>query len=278
VGEANLSGLENMLILDRMNDFAEPDALYPFAMDELLCRRTGEGGPAICHLWRHERAFVMGLRDSRLPGAADAKRWLEAEGYDAVVRHSGGAAVPLDAGVVNVSLILPIEEGADYHRDFERMYALVREALAGTGRRVDKGEIPGAYCPGDYDLSIDGFKFCGIAQRRQAKALVVQAFVVAEGSGRRRARLVREFYERAAGGVDDPAQVPRVTEDSTASLAELAGLGLGAAKTFAEEIKEIVRARQTEDGLAAGAAALRLPSPEEVREAARAMRARYGLF
>ena len=32
---------------------------------------------------------------------------LRSLGYDTAVRHSGGAAVPLDAGVVNLSLILP---------------------------------------------------------------------------------------------------------------------------------------------------------------------------
>jgi octanoyl-[GcvH]:protein N-octanoyltransferase len=86
-----------------------------------------------------------------------------------------------------------------FNHDFERMYELISLALSFTGCRVDKGEIAGAYCPGDYDLSIDGRKFCGIAQRRQAKALIVQAFVVAEGSGSERAAMVRAFYDAAAG-------------------------------------------------------------------------------
>ena len=56
-------------MLDRTDDLSHQDVLYHFALDELLCRQTGEGGPAICHLWRHPRAFVMGVRDSRLPQA-----------------------------------------------------------------------------------------------------------------------------------------------------------------------------------------------------------------
>jgi octanoyl-[GcvH]:protein N-octanoyltransferase len=277
MGEHASSNLNDLLILDRTRDWTETDALYPFALDELLCRRTGEGGPAVCHLWRHPRAFVMGSRDSRLPGAAAAKRWLESAGYDVVVRNSGGAAVPLDLGVVNLSLVLPQDKVGDFgfRRDFERMYELIREALAGTGRPIEKGEVQGAYCPGDFDLSVGGLKFCGIAQRRQTKACIVQAFVVAEGSGRSRARLVREFYERAAGEETDASKYPQVTEDSMASLAECVGIGLGAAEIFAEEVKRVVRARQTEEGLAAAAAKLRLPQPEEVRELARKMRANY---
>lgn len=266
-----------MLILDRTQQFEEPDALYPFALDEWLGRRAGEGGPAVCHLWRHPHAFILGSRDSRLPEAAEAALQLGAAGYDVAVRNSGGAAVPLDLGVLNVSLILPAASSdlSGFHGDFEKMYALVREALAGTDRTVDKGEISGAYCPGDYDLSIGGLKFCGIAQRRQARATIVQAFIVAEGSGRARARLVREFYEAAAGERSAPDDYPLVTEDSTASLGELLGLGLGAAAILTEEIKRVIRSLQTEEGLAAAGAALRLPDPEEIRELARSMRSKY---
>jgi octanoyl-[GcvH]:protein N-octanoyltransferase len=192
-----------MLILDRMNEWQpDTDPLYSFALDELLCRQAGEGGPPIVHLWRHPSAFILGQRDSRLPHVEAARQQIEALRYYTAVRNSGGAAVPLDQGVVNVSLIVPIGNatGMRFNHDFERMYELIALALSFTGCRVDKGEIPGAYCPGDYDLSIDGRKFCGIAQRRQAKALIVQAFVVAEGSGSERAAMVRSFYDTAAGG------------------------------------------------------------------------------
>ncbi|WP_238357835.1 lipoate--protein ligase family protein [Cohnella zeiphila] len=264
-----------------MNEPSEVSVLDSFALDELLCRQAGEGGPAVCHLWRHPRALVLGLRDSRLPQAAEAARQFAAEGFEVVVRHSGGAAVPLDPGVVNLSLILPRPSGAsnsgDFHDDFERMYALIAEALSGTGHAVNKGEIGGAYCPGDYDLSIGGFKFCGIAQRRQTKALIVQAFIVAEGSGAGRAGLVREFYRLAAGDAD-PSRFPQVEEASTASLSELIGIGKGASAVFAQEVKRVLRAGQTEAGLAAAAASLRMPSPEDVRTMAETLRSRYAIL
>ncbi|MFX3636498.1 MAG: biotin/lipoate A/B protein ligase family protein [Candidatus Pristimantibacillus sp.] len=270
--------LNNLLLLDRMNDFTEMDPLYSFALDELLCRSTGQGGPAVCHIWRHPHAFIMGLRDSRLPSAGEAGTWLASQGWDAAVRNSGGAAVPLDNGVVNLSLILPKSTAMDFHfhHDFERMYGLIRHALRNTGFDVDKGEIAGAYCPGDFDLSIGGLKFCGIAQRRQAHAFIIQAFVIAEGSGQERAQLVRTFYERAAAG-GEPADYPMVTDSSTASLEELAGLGENAAALFAEAIKGIIRSGQTPEGLAEAAGRLSMPTQEQVHDMIHSLRSRYDI-
>jgi len=278
--DSNLAAaLERTLILDRMDGRTARDPLYAFALDELLCRRTGQGGPSICHIWRHPSAFIMGLRDSRLPHAEEGLRWLESQGFQAAVRHSGGAAVPLDAGVVNISLILPMNAAGteDYKQDFERMYQLLREAIGRrTAPAVDKGEIDGAYCPGDYDLSIDGFKFCGIAQRRQTNAFIVQAFVVAEGSGARRAGLVRDFYAIAAEGADS-SQYPLVREDSTRSLEELAGLGPRSAEAFAAAVKETIRSYQLDDGLLADMKAFALPTADEIEAMADSLRSRYAI-
>ncbi|WP_127496176.1 lipoate--protein ligase family protein [Paenibacillus glycanilyticus] len=268
-------GDRGLVLLDRMNDFSEEDPLYAFALDELLCRNTGRGGPAVCHMWRHPRAFIMGLRDSRLPGAGAARDLLETAGWDTAVRNSGGAAVPLDNGVVNLSLILPKSDVLDFHfhDNFEQMYELIRLALQASGRQVDKGEISGAYCPGDFDLSIGGYKFCGIAQRRQVNAVIIQAFIVAEGSGAERARLVRSFYDIAAAGAD-AADFPVVTADSTASLEELAGLGADASLAFAAAVKQVIKAAQ-EGQPSVGS--LILPTAEQVREMAETLHNRYAI-
>ncbi|MBD3920615.1 lipoate--protein ligase family protein [Paenibacillus sp. PR3] len=300
-----------MLILDRMNE-GQPDTdpLHSFALDELLCRQVGEGGPPIIHLWRHPGAFILGQRDNRLPHVETALQQLAVRHYHTAVRNSGGAAVPLDRGVVNVSLIVPIDgsaSGMRFNHDFERMYELISLALSFTGSRVDKGEIAGAYCPGDYDLSIDGRKFCGIAQRRQAKALIVQAFVVAEGSGSERAALVRAFYDAAAGtgassteasvgaggngssnvsvtgsptegGTEGAAAAvshPIVVPDSTASLEELTTIGADATRTFAERVKAVIRTCQQPDAVADSAARLKLPLTDELEAMIASLHARY---
>ncbi|MDI4650033.1 lipoate--protein ligase family protein [Cohnella hashimotonis] len=302
--------MAGLLILDRTDQLEATDPLYAFALDELLCRAAGAGGPAVCHLWRHPRAFVMGLRDSRLPRAREAADRLADQGYGVAVRNSGGAAVPLDPGVVNLSLILPKDRAEDmaFHGDFERMYDLIRLAVRQLGGEAAKGEVVGSYCPGDFDLSIAGRKFCGIAQRRQVKSYSVQAFVIAEGEGDERARVVREFYGLAADGAD-PSAYPDVGTDRMASLAELTGAGAaglarirggadgengarggddaggvadggmggGISLRFAAAVKDVIRAYQTPSGLAGAEAALRLPTPEEVEAMAASLRTRYGI-
>lgn len=282
--EPERSWLSGLLILDRTARLEpDDDPLAAFAWDELLCRAAGSGGPAICHLWRHPSAFVMGLRDSRLPRAREAAAALAEQGCRVAVRNSGGAAVPLDPGVVNLSLILPKDRTEDmaFHGDFERMYDLIKLAVRRLGGEAAKGEIAGSYCPGDFDLSIAGRKFCGIAQRRQVKAYIVQAFVIAEGEGAARAACVREFYRIAAEGAD-PAAYPAVGADRMASLAELtatvAADGAGRmAERFAEAVKSVIRDHQVPARIAAAEATLRLPSQEEIAETADTLRARYGL-
>ncbi|ULL15109.1 lipoate--protein ligase family protein [Paenibacillus sp. H1-7] len=261
------------LIWDRSQQLDQAEILYPFALEELLCKLVGEGGPPILHLWRHRRAFVMGLRDSRLPFAREGKRWLEQQGYSTAVRNSGGAAVPLDLGVVNVSLILPKRTGQiDFRHDFETMYHLVRDALHAVTPDVAKGEIAGSYCPGDYDLSIRGKKFCGIAQRRQAHAFVVQAFVVVTGVGEEKARLARQFYQIAAEGADGQ-QFPDVQSDSMASLQELAGLN--DVQPFIDAVKETVRGRSRMEEQSWKQ--IHLPDDAQVAEMVESLQNRYGI-
>jgi octanoyl-[GcvH]:protein N-octanoyltransferase len=205
------------------------DVLLPFAYDEWQTRRTGEGDDPVIHLWRHEKAFILGLRDWKLPFAADAVRWLEAQGYRTAVRHSGGAAVPLDSGVLNVSLIIPKKDKSiSFHQEFEAFYQWMQSIFQMANVAVMKGEVKGSYCPGDYDLAVNGLKFCGIAQRRQTKAVVIQAFINIKGSGRDRAGIVKRFYEKAVYGEDKSSSssplFPCIEERTVCSLEEVSSI------------------------------------------------------
>ncbi|WP_151735753.1 lipoate--protein ligase family protein [Paenibacillus tengchongensis] len=261
---------------------AAGDMLIPFAYEETLCRDVGAGLiPAGLHVWSHPGGVALGLRDSKLPGAAAAMADLERRGLRTAVRHSGGAAVPLDAGIVNVSLVLPKPAGKlDFHDDFRLLASLIRDAVAVSHPQaaalIRAGEIAGSYCPGDFDLAVGGRKFCGIAQRRQQNAYFVHAFVVVSGSGRERGEIIRAFYEAAAGG-DDALDYPRVRPDTIAALGELGGPD--SAEVFAEGIRQAAAHRgvrlvpaaelRRETGYA-----LRY-SDARVLEAARLLRERY---
>lgn len=204
------------------------DLLIPFAFEEILCRDVGAGiVPPSLHLWSHSGGVAIGLRDSKLPYAGQAMDILEQQGIRTAVRHSGGAAVPLDSGIVNVSLVLPKGPGKlDFHDDFKLLASLITEAVARShpqaAAQIKAGEIVGSYCPGDFDLAIGGRKFCGIAQRRQNNAYFVHAFVIVSGSGEARGELIRNFYKRASGE-DEELSYPRVRPETIAGLSELGG-------------------------------------------------------
>ena len=65
---------------------------------------------------------------------------------------------------------------------------------------IDTKEIEHSYCPGRFDLSIDGKKFAGISQRRVRGGIAVQIYLCVEGSGEERAEMMHEFYQRALKG------------------------------------------------------------------------------
>ena len=201
------------------------DIMYPLAWEEMMCRRVGEGEAPIMHIWRHPYALTIGMRDRRLPRAAQAMDKLRDEGCSVAVRVSGGAAVPLDEGVINVSIILPNpDRKIELHGDFARMVSLIAGAASPWTTDSKAGEIEGAFCPGDYDVSVNGRKFCGIAQRRQTKAYILTGFVIVEGNGEERRRLAREFYDEASGELAPGDAYPEVREGSMGSLDELAGV------------------------------------------------------
>ncbi|HEY0828619.1 MAG TPA: biotin--protein ligase [Bacilli bacterium] len=217
------------------------DIMLPFAYDEISCRRVGLGAMPIIHLWRHQKAVVLGIKDRRLSNAAEAIQQLGNQGYSVGTRNSGGAAVPLDAGVLNISFIFPKKQGAlDFHPDFRLMVEMMDQFIQFTstaGVRVHQGEVAGSYCPGQFDLSIEGKKFCGIAQRRQTKAFIVQGFILVEGSGQARAGAAKAFYDKAAkeSNVDD---YPDVRSDSMGSLQETAGIP--SVEAFVHGIRQVL--------------------------------------
>ena len=89
---------------------------------------------------------------------------------------------------------------------------------------IDAYEINGSYCPGSYDLSIDGKKFAGISQRRIRGGAAVQIYLAVTRSGAARAEVLREFYELAT---DDETETkitwPAVVPSVMTSLEELYG-------------------------------------------------------
>lgn len=203
-------------------------ALQSFAMDDTLCASVGAGqAPATARTWVHQNTIVLGIQDTKLPFLQDGIQFLKNKGYQVIVRNSGGLAVVLDEGVLNISLILPeAEKGIDINRGYEAMWQLIQQMFADFPVEIEAREIVGSYCPGSYDLSISGKKFAGISQRRLRRGVAVQIYLCVIGSGSERAALVGEFYRLAKQGELTKFAYPEIAPEVMASLSELLGVQL----------------------------------------------------
>ncbi|MCY7265085.1 lipoyl-[GcvH]:protein N-lipoyltransferase, partial [Pseudomonas protegens] len=76
-------------------------------------------------------------------------------------------------------------------------YLLVAKMFEDEDVEIDTLEITNSYCPGKFDLSINGKKFAGISQRRVRGGIAVQVYLCVEGSGSERALMMKHFYDRA---------------------------------------------------------------------------------
>lgn len=197
--------------------------IHSFATDDALATAIGAGSsPATARAWVHHDTVVLGIQDTKLPYLKEGVKVLDDKGYRVIVRNSGGLAVLLDEGVLNLSLIMPdTEKGIDIDRGYEAMYALIRHMFPEAN--IDAYEIVGSYCPGSYDLSIGGKKFAGISQRRLKKGVSVQIYLCVNGSGSDRAADIRTFYETAKQQAQTKWVYPDIKPDVMASLAELTG-------------------------------------------------------
>ncbi|MCL1699794.1 biotin/lipoate A/B protein ligase family protein [Lysinibacillus sp. Bpr_S20] len=197
--------------------------LESFATDDTLCQLVGQlASPPTIRTWVHDASVVLGIQDHRLPYVQQGMDLLKARGYHPIVRNSGGLAVVLDEGVLNISIVLSEQtEALSINDGYDVMVALVKELFPEVADQIEAYEIVGSYCPGSYDLSIEGKKFAGISQRRLRQGVAVQIYLCIEGSGSDRAALIRDFYKESLKGEETKFTYPTIVPNVMASLSEL---------------------------------------------------------
>lgn len=209
-------------IIDHSGEDGPEQAMASFAIDDALAISVGENlAPPTARLWIHDRTIMLGIPDSRLPYIKEGISYLQEKGYKAVVRNSGGLAVLLDKGVVNLSFIFPDAKHIGIHDGYQAMVSFIQYIFRDLTDKIEAFEVVGSYCPGTYDLSIDGRKFAGISQRRVKDGSAVQIYLCVDGSGASRAEIVRGFYERAKKDAETRFTFPDVVPETMASLEEL---------------------------------------------------------
>lgn len=198
------------------------EALTSFAVDDALALSvSGDKSPPAMRVWVHPKTIVLGIPDGRLPYLTEGVHYLQKEGYKVVIRNSGGLAVALDEGVINLSLVVPGVRDLSIHDCYEAMVSFVQYMFRDMTDKIEAFEVVGSYCPGDYDLSIDGRKFAGISQRRVKDGVAVQIYLDVNGNSRERASVIREFYRLGKKDADTRFDYPVVNPDVMGSLSEL---------------------------------------------------------
>jgi octanoyl-[GcvH]:protein N-octanoyltransferase len=210
-------------IIDQSSAGPHFHALQSFGTDDTLCEAVGNGeSPSTARAWVHHQTIVLGIHDSKLPFLTEGLQYLEQQGYQYIVRNSGGLAVVLDEGVLNLTLIFrEMERKIDIDSGYDAMWQLVKEMFKDFTTNIEAREITGSYCPGSFDLSINGQKFAGISQRRLRNGVAVQIYLCVNGSGSERAKLIGNFYSIAKKNETTKFNYPDIKPEVMASLSEL---------------------------------------------------------
>ncbi len=198
-----------------------------FAIDDALAISVGSSiSPITLRLWQHNKSVILGIPDSSLPFFKDGISHIYRQGFHPIIRNSGGLAVVLDDGVLNLSIILPNAKKVSINDGYTLMYSLIKKLFRTYTTDIMAYEIVGSYCPGDFDLSINGKKFAGISQRRVRNGVAIQIYIDISGDSQKKAFLMKEFYDISKKDVDTSFQYPNINVDVMASLNELLALNL----------------------------------------------------
>ncbi|MCG7339320.1 lipoate--protein ligase family protein [Staphylococcus sp. ACRSN] len=201
------------------------EPMQSFAFDDTFSESVGNGASSsVVRTWIHQHAVILGIHDSRLPFLHEGIRYLtDVRGYNAIVRNSGGLGVVLDQGILNISLIFKGKNEVTIDEAFTVMYLLVAKMFEDEDVEIETHEIEQSYCPGKFDLSINGKKFAGISQRRVRGGIAVQVYLCVEGDGSERAEMMKVFYQHALKDAETKFKYPDIDSQCMASLASLLG-------------------------------------------------------
>ncbi|GAA5415888.1 octanoyl-[GcvH]:protein N-octanoyltransferase [Paraliobacillus ryukyuensis] len=213
---------QQIRLIDHSNPTMHASAMDDFAIDDALALSvSNQSSPPVIRFWVHDKTVVLGIPDARIPYKNEAITYLKQQEYQPVVRNSGGLAVVLDKGVLNFSILLPGGNKLGIHEGYEVMVSLIRGILKQETDEIEAYEVIGSYCPGEYDLSINGKKFAGISQRRVRDGVAVQIYISIEGSGQERAELIQQFYQTGVRGEETKFHYPTIQPDTMRSLSQL---------------------------------------------------------
>ncbi len=169
---------------------------------QLLANFAQTNQAPLAMIWQSAPALIASQADRNLPRFQDAVQRCAAEGWPVYVRSSGGSAVALAPGVVNIGLIVA---WSAVRPSIEQGFQMICTALIGTlarfGVGAHTGNAPGSFCDGRCNVLVNGRKIAGTSQRHASRgsrgALLVHATIVVDAAPALLTSAVARFYESA---------------------------------------------------------------------------------
>ena len=161
--------------------------------EQLTCDRQ-----RLLLLWRAPSALIIGRKDTRLGHFSDAANRLWAEGWPVVIRRSGGGACPVSRGTLQIALARIALPQTTIDAAYIELTNIIRSVLESYGLKVEIREEPSAFCPGRYDMSVNGRKVAGLSQHWRRcngrMTATTAATLIVENDTEEIARIVNLFY------------------------------------------------------------------------------------
>lgn len=200
--------------------FQPTDNVASFAYTNALLRLLAHIDYPIIHFWTLEQTLILGLADQRLPHLATALAGLQRANYHYFIRNSGGLAVISNEGILNVSLFLPqVNEAISVDESYQEMTDLINDAFPELN--LNAFEIEHSYCPGKFDLSVNGQKIGGMSQRRNQNGVVIMLYLSITGDQNARGQLVANFYQHGLQDDENKWNFPEVWPETMVNLEDL---------------------------------------------------------
>ncbi len=146
------------------------------------------------------RAVVCPRRFEKKAGFDAAALALKGLGYPVHLRPTGGGAVPQGPGSVNIALAFDAPNGFTIEAGYRLLTQIITDGLGPHGSRLKTGDTPGSFCDGAWNLSVDGRKIVGTAQRLRPigggrQRVLAHALILADESYMPGADAVATFHE-----------------------------------------------------------------------------------
>lgn len=200
--------------------FNQAQGQLALAHTNALLALSNQLNQPIIHFWTLPKNVILGMMDTKLPDYQAACQTLTSAGYAYTVRNAGGLGVIAETGVLNIGLYLPnVANQLSIDDAYQLIYDWLVQAYPTSG--MAHFEVQHSYCPGNYDLSINGQKFAGIAQRRSKNGIAILLYASINGQQKQRGQLMQTFYQQGRADQQQRWSFPDVIPDSMANLTDL---------------------------------------------------------